>query len=642
MFAAFLVLALAFAASRLLNKRIFETLPVAVFVMTLAVYVFALLLSLRTSVFVCTGLAIVVLIVSLIRRGGQRESSKIPYVALVITCVAFCILVSGHSVFYYDDLSYWGLYTKNLFSINKLPHLFENCSVDYKDYTPIMQVLQYIAMFGRKSFDEGMMFQTNVCFIYIILIPILSVVFEKCEETNDISGSRKGISLLKVTAVIMYVIFPHILTAQFYYRLGVDLFLALTFGYVLYNVFIYESKDAQSEWFRMIAITSALSFLALIKTSGIVLCLLALIMLIVNSKPSKGKLLPGIIRISLPLIFTFGSYFSWQLFLHYSWNNGYLSNRVKDSVTGGSFALPPYTGEVILNYIKHFFTYPLTRNAIGVTAFVLVVFIVLVHIFTRASKGEDCSVTKRMLVCSMTGLIIFCIAHICMYLFVFDEWEAHGLMEYDRYITQYLGGVFFLYVCRLLKCSGVVRESDIFYSGSKSENSGPSPVSNNTLKLLVVSTIVFTVLLPYKDMMTYLVPANYRAAFDDGYALMAQNAEDEWNSSGIAELDLPHDGTQKLTVVANAWDETTQFLEYVAVPQPFNRVVNVPAADPGSINGFIMDFVDEYVYVSRNAPDSYTGDWDETSELTSDSTPLKAGTLYLVDRSGEKKKLVEM
>ena len=141
-------------------------------------------------------------------------------------------------------------------------------------------------------------------------------------------------------------------------------------------------------------------------------------------------------------------------------------------------------------------------------------------------------------------------------------------------------------------------------------------------------------------MIEYLVPANYTAAFEVGSGQLARNAEDEWNRSGIGELALKHDGTQKLTVVADAWDETTQFLEYAAVSQPFNRVVNVPAAEPGSINGYIMDFVDEYVYVCDNAPASYTGNWSETAELTSDSTPLKGGTLYKVDRTGEEKVLI--
>ena len=76
-------------------------------------------------------------------------------------------------------------------------------------------------------------------------------------------------------------------------------------------------------------------------------------------------------------------------------------------------------------------------------------------------------------------------------------------------------------------------------------------------------------------------------------------------------LNLAHDGTARVTVVADAWDDTMQFIEYVAVPQPLNRIVNAPAAEPGRICGYIMDFVDEYVYVCNNAPASYTGDWEE-------------------------------
>ena len=101
-------------------------------------------------------------------------------------------------------------------------------------------------------------------------------------------------------------------------------------------------------------------------------------------------------------------------------------------------------------------------------------------------------------------------------------------------------------------------------------------------------------------------------------------------------------GTQKLDVVADAWDETTQFIEYVAVPQPISRIVNVPAMDPGTVNGFIIESVNEYVYICENAPDSYAGDWNETGEITSDGTPLKAGTLYAVERTEDGKLLREV
>ena len=610
-----MVAALAFALSILLNKRIHETLPVAVFTATLGVYVLALVLQLNVAVWICLGLTGTLLAYSLIRGSCPKlrtlgNSALLPLIILLAVCVMFCALVSGHRVFFYDDLSYWGLYTKNIFSINKLPHLFENCSVDYKDYTPIMQILQYMAMFGRKTFSEGEMFQTNVCFIYIMLLPILSAL----DETGDETGGRfPRFNPVRIVAVIMYVIFPHILTAQFYYRLGVDLFLALVFGYILYYVFLYEASDKQGEVFRIIAIVTGLSFLALIKSSGIVLCILALIMLMVREAGRKGIVL----KLLIPAIFTFGSYFTWQIFLRYSWNNGYLSNRFKAGVTSGGLSFPSYTKEVVLNYIKHFFAYPLTRNTVGVTAFVLLIFIVAVHIVVRRRPHEDSFADSRLLICSLTGLLIFCLAHLGMYLFIFDEWEAHGLMEFDRYITQYLGGIFFLYVCILVK----------------------SPANR---ALLTVSAIVFIALLPYADMKQYLIRSNYEAAFEESHGESLQSAQREWDASGIAGLNLAHDGTQKLEVVANAWDETTQFIEYVAVPQPIFQLVNVPAADPGTINGFIMDSVDEYVYVCENAPESYLGDWNETAEITSDGIPLKAGGVYIVDRNVDEKILREL
>lgn len=543
--------------------------------------------------------------------------------------------MSNRRVFFYDDLSYWALYTKNIFTINRLPHLFENCSVDYKDYTPIIQILQYIAMFGHRSFSEPAMFRTNVCFIYVLLLPVLSVA-----QDNRIDR------VTVCVAAVFYVIFPHILTAQFYYRLGVDLFLALVFGYILFYIFI--SHDLSSELFRMVCIITALSFLALVKSSGIVLCLLAIIMFIIkelvdykcnNIEPCrendtenrilncfKGKTCALWVKTAIISVFALGSYFSWQLFLRYSWNNGYLSNRVKKGITDGGLRFPEYTGEVIRNYVNHFFTYPLTRSRFGVTAFMLVIFITAVYItvFIQSRRTEEnTGVYTALFVSSMTGLMIFAIAHISMYLFVFDEWEAHGLMEYDRYITQYLGGIFYVFVCLLVR--NCVRVS--------------GEVTGNWL-LTCISLVIFIALLPYGDMRQYLVPGNYEAMFQSEYAQIAADAANEWKASQIREMNLAHDGTQRLTVIANAWDETTQFLEYEAVPQPIDRILNVPAVQAGDLPGFIEDYMESYMYVARGSEAAYAGDWQETAEFTEDGEALCEGTLYRVNRVNGVKTLV--
>ncbi len=710
-----LVAAAALAVSLMFNRKLYETLPVGAFIAALTVYVFALVLPLTAAVYICAGIAVAALLFFMLRprKGAKTDPQKAQgsfwgghlqtlryFFVPVIVCAVFCTLFANRRVFFYDDLSYWALYTKNIFAIDKLPHLFENCSVDYKDYTPVIQILQYIAMFGRRTFSEPDMYRTNVCLIYILLLPLLFAGDKGFAGDKEFAGGKefagnkagdaaggkrssgKGrkITLSKAASVILYIIFPHILTSQFYFRLGVDLLLALVFGYILFYIFMPDDHDA----FTMLTLACGLSFLALIKTSGIVLCLLAVIMFAVRrmffsgeasavsdlkrqgenntgavQKDTGKSRLPAVIQTFLLLVFSVGAYLSWQLFLHYSWNKGYLSDRVKAGVSGAGFSFPEYTGEVVANYIKHFFVYPLTRNAVGVTAAVLVLFIAAVYVTGRAAgrsaKGhtagaentadagnaagaentagasnagnaENTASGSRFgtaaFVMVMAGLLIFMIAHLSMYLFVFDEWEAHGLAEFDRYITQYLGGAFFLYACMLLRMNR---------AGAKAAS-----------LLMYISLAVFIALLPYRDMKHYLVPDEYDAMFESEYARISENAADEWKASGIDELDLAHDGTQRVTVVADAWDDTMQFIEYAAVPQPINRIVNAPAAEPGRICGYIMDFVDEYVYVCNNAPASYTGDWEETKAITTDGSALRAGVLYKVIGSGEDKLLESM
>ena len=660
MIAILMIVAAAVALCMIFNRKLYETLPPAVFIVTLAVYLFALVLPLNVSVWIVAGLLLLVLTawgLVLFKTGRLhalkskgltdrlRESTGTIFIILllVVVCTFFCILMSDRRVFYYDDLSYWAIYTKNIFTIDKLPYLYENCSVDYKDYTPIIQILQYMVMFGQKSFSEPALFRTNVCLIYILLLPMLSVIDDACVNKPA-----------KMASAVFYVIFPHILTAQFYYRLGVDLFLALTFGYVLYYTFMFESNTAASsqeeiwgnlykgwgrdEVFRIGCVLSALAFLALIKSSGIVLCILAIIMFAVR-EIMAGYHIQGVNRSRaiaaktlLIFVFAVGSYFSWQLFLHYSWNNGYLTNRVKNNVTDG-LKFPVYTGEVLWNYVNRFFAYPLTRNNHGVTAFMLTIFIIAVYSVVLISKrrsGKPYKAYTVLFVSSMIGLVIFCIAHISMYLFVFDEWEAHGLLEYDRYITQYLGGIFYVFVCLLLM--GIARCAEGSETGGETKGRQARLFEYPGHLVMLVSLFVFAVLLPYKDMKEFLIPDNYMEMFNSEYAQMSKAASDEWKSSGIMEMNLAHDGSQRLTVIANVWDETTQFIEYESVPQPIDRLLNVPSVEEGKILSAIDDYLDDYLYVAKGSKAAYVGNWEETAAVTDDNTPLREGTLYRVNR----------
>ncbi len=690
------LLPLSVAGCLIFNKKVHEVLPVAVFVSALGTYLLALFSSLTVAFTVMCALSVAVSLVILVysfkmRHGFETEGRFLslsifetiePSLCLILVCIAFCLLMSWRKVYFYDDLSYWAIYTKNIFAIDHLPTLFENCSVDYKDYTPIIQILQYLVMFGRREFSEASMFQTNVCLIYVLLLPLLSVAFagfdgEEVIRRDGVVGSKcsdtKNV-VIKATAVVMYVIFPHILTAQFYYRLGVDLLLALTFGYILYYVYLYDldklrlgdgSLVSKDEVFRIVCIASGLAFLTLIKASGALLAVMAIIMFALhegasNREKSRTKAMMLCAWTAILCLFTIGEFLSWQWFLRRSWNNGYLSNRVKEGITGGTFAFPEYTWEVVINYIRHFCFVPLTGNRIGATALVLVLFIIVVSFLHRVETKEpslslmlDVNHTllrqrNRPLVSIMVGLVVFAVAHIGMYLFVFDEWEAHGLMEFDRYITQYLGGAFMLYVCVLIKIACADRGSAIRpfdFDKETVENPEPFPGSSKHRSripalFLYISTAIFLVLLPYGDMKTYLIPANYRADYEQNHETVANNAKEEWDQTGIAGMNLPHDGSARLTVIADSWDEKTQHLIYAAVPQPVDCVINTPAIAEGELTSYVEDHLEAYVYVAQNAKDAYKGDWDESAQLTEDHKPLQPGVLYRVIKENDTKTLV--
>ncbi|MCR5688223.1 MAG: hypothetical protein K6G58_09410 [Lachnospiraceae bacterium] len=617
MIAAVLILINAIAFSMAFRKKIYDTVPAAVFSTVLAVYILALIMPLAPAVIICAAASCAFFIFSFMKlrvrnapeaevpSGGLR--CHLPLIMLAGVCALFCALMYNRRVFYYDDLSYWGLYTKNIFSIGRLPYLYENCSVDYKDYTPIIQILQYLVQFARSSFSEPLLFMTNVCFIYVLLLPILS------------AGQKSKSIAVRACSVIFYIIFPHILTPQFYYRLGVDIFLALVFGYAIICCFMEED-----ERFRLACLISSLSFLVLIKTSGIVLAVFAAAMIAVRgfsgyreSGGAKGRI---ILSAASPVGAAAFFYLSWQLFLRVSGNNGYLSNRVKSGIAGGGFSLPEYTGEVLRNYLVHFLKAPLNGAKAGATALMLTVFIAAVFLASKDPEGRR---GRGMFITSAACLAVFAVSHISMYLFVFDEWEAHGLLEFDRYIMQCLGGLFLAYSVLLIRAA---RDGFSDTAGKMST------------VILVAGTAVFTALLPYADMKQYLLPGGYREMFDAEYAAMAEAAESEWEQSGIGGMDLPHDGTARLTVVADAWDETTQFIEYCAVPQPIDLFINVPAVE-NDISGFITDHMADYVYVAYNAEKAYGGSWDETAALTDGDGALRAGVLYRAVNENDTKTL---
>lgn len=640
------------------------------------------------------------------------------FIICIVTCLVFGVIFSSHRLMHWDDLSYWGIYLKDIFCLDRLPLGVENCTISYKDYPPIQQIMEYFFMFTGDGFNEPIAFCVNVCFLYVIMLPFLS------------GFGRTKSYLGKIVTVIMYVIFPHIFTTQFYYKLGLDFLISVLFGYGIYlivreyddvgtnmtssvkchaggnKVFRNENRilTNRNEIYRLLGIVVVSSYLAIIKTSGVVLSLFLTVFYAIriiteysickNSDVPMGKadcdhtskspsshnqkscargfaifvralILSGFVPIC--------AYSTWKLWGRRTGNHGYLSDIVSSNVKSFAIEFPPYTGEVTLNYIKHVLTYPLTREKVGVTAFAMIVIIAVMYyvrkrnIYTAIKNGaeNDCNedkcvaegkcdaegkcnaegkyvdegkcdedaftlrkkerVLRNLHITMCVGTFIFCVAHLYMYLFVFDDWEAHGLLEFDRYINQYLAGILFVYTY------------DMWNDLSRRRVAGLSPA--------IILTAFFAAMLPYSSVGDYLIPSHYDALYDKSYEPTRLEASSEWDACTLRTLNLPLDEDHRVMLVGNAWTDEFQFFTLEMVPQAVTVATNAPALAQGEICDFIADQIVsrgiEYIYVMNNADADYPGDIAAES-IEKFGVALECGQSYYVDRSDDEMTFVKL
>lgn len=690
------------------KKKIEDFLAPVLMTAMLFVYCGGILhFSLRLFSYIAIGLMLSVAIVCIIyvSRAGfsQRLRSYVftpAFSVCVVTCVAFCVIFSTHKLMHWDDLSYWGIYVKDIFCLDRLPLGVENCTISYKDYPPIQQIMQYFFMFMENDFNEPVAFCTNVCFLYILMLPFLSG-FCKVKST-----------LGRIGTVILYLIFPHIFTTQFYYKLGLDFLISVLFGYGIYLIIKdCDRNEADSkhipgsilcnsdEVFRLMGLIIVSSYLAVIKTSGGLLTIFLTVFYAVRIVSERGveckksvKMVSFIEAAALSGIVPICAYLTWKLWGRRTGNHGYLSDIVTSNVKSFAIELPPYAGEVTLNYIKHVFTYPLTREKLGVTAFVMMIIIaIMYHVrkktlvsrircADKACGDEACgdatcgdvnvgmdlnsddifvlkrtaTVQKSLHITMCIGIFVFCVAHLYMYLFVFDDWEAFGLLEFDRYINQYLAGVLFVYLYdlwgdfeRFYIALGDVRYLD----GTVGDIESIGRPNGAVLKVLkyvnpaLVITVFLAALMPYPSMGMYLIPSRYDVTYTQSYEPTRAEVAAEWDACALKSLNLPLDEDHRVMLVGNAWTDQFQFLTLEMVPQAVTVATNAPALAQGEICDFIADQIVsrgiEYIYVMNNADADYPGDIAAES-IEKFGVALECGQSYYVDRSDDEMTFVKL
>ena len=280
--------------TEILKRKIDEVIPITIICMTLLVYITGIFDNLKIGVYILLIIFFISLIYNIIltvKRGKNIDFDNILTPGLFIYTIIYIIyiFINKNKIFtHYDEFSHWGLIVKNMYIFNNFG-LNAESFIQYCEYPPFMAVFQYIFLTIKGRYSEATIITASRIMYISIIIPVLKNITWK---------SDKKIILIYFISIIFL---PMLFFENFYDNILVDGIASVFFGRALYSY--YSVKD---EKFRKITIILLLIALGLIKSSGIGLTLLVMMIMLIDALiniKNKRELIRMALIILIVLIF---------------------------------------------------------------------------------------------------------------------------------------------------------------------------------------------------------------------------------------------------------------------------------------------------------------------------------------------------
>lgn len=278
-----IILSFSASLSVVLKKRIEQVIPVAVLVVILIIYVFGLLDNLRLGVevvLILTAVGLAFLGMTVLKFDKENKLKELrgyiltPGLVIYIGLFALSIFINKDRILQdYDEFNHWAVIIKNMFMYNSYGTNSESI-VAFNEYPPFTAVFQYLFLDINKVYSEDIILMAQNILYFSIIIPI----------TKNIRWNK---SIKKTFIILPLMVFvPLFFYENFYLDILVDAILGVMFAYTIYVA--YDEKDVT---FKYVQICTGIIMLALTKTSGIGLAVLALIIILIrtilNNKRNK-------------------------------------------------------------------------------------------------------------------------------------------------------------------------------------------------------------------------------------------------------------------------------------------------------------------------------------------------------------------
>lgn len=338
----------------------------------------------------------------------------------------------------WDEYTHWGLYPKNIFDYDRLAG--SQLTSTNNGYPPITSLLQYIVLNLDSVFKESNLYRSLFLFSTIAITPFLKY-----------TSFKKPFKMFIFFAII--ICFPQIIFLDYFTSIYVDALLAVLFASLVLK--LYTSQISLFNWIYMFLIAS---ILMLVKEFGLILNLIFYFLLMLDIlfvrrseylSYFNSKIKVNIYKFSLVILSSISPFllkYSWILYL------GQQATESHSQLAAVSISYPEYGNEVVFNFIKSIFV---VKSQIGKYEIYPIVFIIISLIILFVCKlfskeKKDSNLINYISLSSLISFVLYSVALLLSYLFLFGEIEARGLASYSRYISTILLAVLLISVITLL------------------------------------------------------------------------------------------------------------------------------------------------------------------------------------------------
>ena len=224
--------------------------------------------------------------------------------AFIALLVFYTATLNTHVVNATDDFNYWAVEVKSLYAQNGFVDSYHHLSPRFMNYTPGVQLFQWIGLAMAGEFSEGMLF---------IMLAVLNSIF--------LLPFGSGLTWKKAYYLPLYFVFlvamPTLLFRDTYAMLRVDATLGLCLGCALCQAWNL-ARQSKAAWFDVLSLGLTLCTLALVKQIGIGWAVLPITLVLFFSP--KGARAPR--KWLVPLAMVAVVWLSWQVFTDMRQLNG--------------------------------------------------------------------------------------------------------------------------------------------------------------------------------------------------------------------------------------------------------------------------------------------------------------------------------